>query len=106
MQLDRFNHPKPLCPSAAIILQPVPRPFGAVFACDAMTTRRKPPPRQRIYRTRTTDDTRWHFDKHLSINTLVSVVGMAVLVGGPVLVWGRAMESRVQVLEVIQTEKK
>lgn len=85
-------------------LQPVHRrPFGAVFISDAMT-KRKLEPRQRVYRTRRYAD-RWHFDKHLSINTLVSVVGMAVLVGGPVLVWGRAMEARVQSLEIMQSEK-
>src|SRR5690242_12131755 len=58
-----------------------------------------------VRRRRSTDANRWHFDRHLSINTLVSIFGMAVVVGGPVLVWGRAMEGRVQSLEIMQAEK-
>ena len=56
-------------------------------------------------RRREDDMTHWRFDKRLSVNTLVSVIGMALVVGGPVLVWGRAMESRVQALEIESTEK-
>lgn len=47
----------------------------------------------------------WHFEKRLSLDTLVAIVGVAIVVGGPVLVWGRAMESRVQALEVIQDQR-
>src|SRR5579859_3880034 len=56
-------------------------------------------------RRREDDMTHWRFDKRLSVNTLVSVIGMSIVVGGPVLVWGRAMESRVQALEIEDAEK-
>lgn len=47
----------------------------------------------------------WYFDKRLSFDTIIAVVSMALVVGGPILIWGRAMESRVQALEVIQVER-
>lgn len=47
----------------------------------------------------------WRFEKRLSLDTLVAIVGVSLVVGGPVLVWGRAMESRVQALEVIQEQR-
>jgi hypothetical protein len=53
------------------------------------------------------DDRRgWHFEKRLSLDTLISVLGIAAVIGGPILVWGRAMEGRVQSLEIIQTERQ
>ncbi len=52
------------------------------------------------------DRRHWHFDKRISLDTIVAVVGMGLLVGGPILVWGRAMESRVQALEVMQGERQ
>lgn len=51
------------------------------------------------------DRRQWHFDKRISLDTVVAVVGMGLLVGGPILVWGRAMEGRVQVLEVTNLER-
>jgi len=48
----------------------------------------------------------WHFEKSLSLDTFVAIFGIALVVGGPVLVWGRAMESRVQALEVMQGERQ
>lgn len=47
----------------------------------------------------------WHFDKRLSVDTLVAVVGVAIVIGGPILIWGRAMETRVQALEVVQEQR-
>src|SRR5579859_2000497 len=70
-----------------------------------MPMRPKYRPRARTQTRRDDDMTHWRFDKRLSINTLVSVIGMSIVVGGPVLVWGRAMESRVQALEIESTEK-
>jgi hypothetical protein len=52
-----------------------------------------------------TERRNWYFDKRLSFDTIIAVVSMALLVGGPILIWGRAMESRVQALEVIQVER-
>lgn len=50
-------------------------------------------------------DQRWHFDKRLSLDTIVGILGVAIVIGGPVLVWGRAMENRVQTLEVVQDQR-
>lgn len=47
----------------------------------------------------------WHFEKRITLDTLVGILGVALVVGVPVLVWGRAMESRVLALEVIQVER-
>jgi hypothetical protein len=55
------------------------------------------------YLARRTDH--WHFEKRLSLDTLVAIAGVALLIGGPMLVWGRAMESRVQALEVVGQER-
>lgn len=69
-----------------------------------MTARRQAPERRQAERRREIIPT-WTFDKRFSINTIVSIAGMAIVVGGPVLVWGRAMEGRVQVLEIAANEK-
>jgi hypothetical protein len=55
------------------------------------------------YHYRRTDS--WHFEKRLSLDTVVSVVSVVVFLGGPILFWGRAMEGRVQALEVIQDQR-
>lgn len=68
-----------------------------------MTRRRQQPPLD--YTNGGPDRRSWHFEKRLSLDTLVAIGGIAIVVGGPVLVWGRAMESRVLALEVIQTER-
>jgi hypothetical protein len=47
----------------------------------------------------------WHFDKRLSLDTIVGILGISLVIGGPFLVWGRAMESRVLSLETIATER-
>jgi hypothetical protein len=44
----------------------------------------------------------WHFEKRLSLDTVVSIVSVVVFLGGPILFWGRAMENRVQALELVQ----
>jgi hypothetical protein len=48
---------------------------------------------------------RWHFDKRLSLDTIVGILGISLVIGGPFLVWGRAMESRVLSLETIAAER-
>ncbi len=48
---------------------------------------------------------RWHFEKRLSLDTLVAVLGVGLVIGGPILVWGRAMEGRVLALEVVQEQR-
>lgn len=47
----------------------------------------------------------WHFEKRLSLDTVVSIISVVVFLGGPFLLWGRAMENRVQSLEVIQEQR-
>lgn len=42
----------------------------------------------------------WYFEKRLSLDTLVAICGLAIVIGGPFLIWGRAMESRVLTIEV------
>jgi len=51
------------------------------------------------------ENRRWHFDKRLSLDTVVGILGISIVIGGPFLVWGRAMESRVLSLETIATER-
>jgi hypothetical protein len=63
---------------------------------------RKAVPVARPYQT---DRRHWHFEKRLSIDTLVGIVGVALVVGGPVLFWGRVMENRVLTLENINVER-
>lgn len=50
----------------------------------------------------------WHFEKRISLDTIVAILGIALVIGGPFIVWGRAMEGRVLTLENIasQLEKK
>ncbi len=50
------------------------------------------------------DRRQWHFVKTFSLDTVVNVLGVALVLGGPILYWGRAMESRVLSLEVKETE--
>lgn len=47
----------------------------------------------------------WHFEKRLSLDTLVALVGVAVLLGGPFYYWANKMDSRVQTLEVRGAER-
>lgn len=53
----------------------------------------------------------WQFDKTISLGTLISIGGVIIGLGGPILLWGRAMETsnallanRVQVLEAAQEQ--
>lgn len=48
---------------------------------------------------------RWHFEKRLSVDTLVQIIGVAIVLGGPILYWGRAMEARVLALEIGRVER-
>lgn len=47
--------------------------------------------------TRRTDS--WHFEKRLSLDTLVAILGVALVLGFPIFYWGRAVEDRVTKLE-------
>ncbi len=42
----------------------------------------------------------WQFDRRISLDTIVGIAGIAIVVGGPFIVWGRAMEGRVLAIEV------
>jgi hypothetical protein len=65
------------------------------------------PQRSKDARERRDDniDRGWHFDKHLSVNTLVSILGMAIVLGAPLFYWGNAMDKRVGALEISKAEK-
>ncbi len=47
----------------------------------------------------------WHFEKRLSLDTLVALAGVAIVLGGPMVYWGRAMENRVLQLEIKAEER-
>lgn len=40
------------------------------------------------------------------MDTIVAVCGLALVIGGPILIWGRAIEGRVQVIEVKQDQQE
>lgn len=48
------------------------------------------------------------FDRRISLDTIIQIVGIAIVLGGPLIVWGRAMESRVFTLEssIVNLEKR
>lgn len=48
------------------------------------------------------------FDRRISLDTIIQIVGIAIVLGGPFIVWGRAMESRVFTLEssIVNSEKR
>lgn len=54
-------------------------------------------------RDRRTDH--WHFEKRLSFDTVIAIIGVSTLLGGPLFYWGRAMEQRVQTLELREENK-
>ncbi len=64
-----------------------------------MTARKEP-----LLKAIEEDRKHWHFERRLSIDTLVAIFGVAVVIGGPILVWGRAMENRVLTLENVKEE--
>lgn len=47
-------------------------------------------------------DQGWRFERRVSLDTLVGIIGVAVVIGGPMFYWARNMEDRVQRLEVLQ----
>lgn len=54
----------------------------------------------------------WHFEKRLDVSTLISILGISLVLGGPIFVWGRAMEAtsnaqnvRIQLLELQNSER-
>ena len=54
----------------------------------------------------------WFFEKRISMDTIVGLIGIAIVIGGPFIVWGRAIEatqmltqSRIEKLEVIASER-
>jgi hypothetical protein len=42
----------------------------------------------------------WYFERRISLDTIVAVVLLSIALGGPFIVWGRAMEARVLALEL------
>lgn len=42
----------------------------------------------------------WYFERRISLDTIVGIAGIAIVIGGPFIVWGRAMEGRVLAIEV------
>lgn len=50
----------------------------------------------------------WTFKKQLSVDTILQIVGMAVVLGGPAILAWRSMETRILTLEniYVQTEKR
>jgi hypothetical protein len=42
---------------------------------------------------------KWHFTRTFSVDSIIQIVGMAVVVGGPILLWGQAIQNRVLTLE-------
>jgi hypothetical protein len=47
----------------------------------------------------------WYFEKRVSLDTIVGIIGIAIVVGGPFIIWGRAMESRVLAIEIHAVER-
>ncbi len=41
----------------------------------------------------------WHFSRVVSVDAIINIVGIAVVLGLPLLYWGRSLESRVLTLE-------
>lgn len=54
-------------------------------------------------RSRRTDH--WHFEKRLSLDTIVTIIGISIGLGLPVFLWGRTMEQRVQAIEIKTDER-
>ena len=52
---------------------------------------------------RSDDSHRWRFVRSFSVGDLLQFAGIIIFVGGPILVWGRAIESRVLTLENFNT---
>lgn len=51
------------------------------------------------------DGRTWRFDKRITLDTLVAIAGIGLVLGVPMFLWGRAMEARVQTLEIVQTQR-
>lgn len=47
----------------------------------------------------------WRFEKRLSLDTLIAIVGVAVVLGGPIFYAGIGMRDRIQALEVIGDQR-
>lgn len=48
---------------------------------------------------------RWHFEKKISFDTIVGIVGVSLVLGGPLFMWGRNMESRLQTIELVNDQR-
>lgn len=44
----------------------------------------------------------WRFNKTFSLDTVVQLLGFAIIIGGPMLVWARVMDARVLKVETTQ----
>ena len=54
-------------------------------------------------KTNEQDDKGWHFIRSFSIDSIIQIVGIAVVLGLPMLYWGRSVESRVLTIENFNT---
>lgn len=55
------------------------------------------------HRRRSTDsgnNRRWIFERRISLDTLVGIVGIAFVIGGPLLLAWRAIDSRILTIEI------
>ncbi len=48
-------------------------------------------------------DKGWHFIRSFSVDSIIQIVGIAVVLGLPMLYWGRSVESRVLTIENFNT---
>ena len=55
---------------------------------------------------RTDESRHWHFDKRLSLDTIVAIIGIAFVIGGPLMLAWRSMDTRVLRLETIYEESQ
>lgn len=73
-----------------------------------MTTRKRPQAMP-IKRRRSSDtpggDRHWVFEKRVSLDTLVGICGIAIVIGGPFIYWGRAIEGRILTIEIRDAER-
>lgn len=58
-------------------------------------------------------DRHWYLDKRISLDTIIQIIGMAVVLGGPFILWGRSMEQnatltagRVAMIEISVTQRE
>lgn len=53
----------------------------------------------------TNGERHWVFEKRVSLDTLVGICGIAIVIGGPFIYWGRAIEGRLLTIEIRDSER-